>query len=206
MVNYSDVRDEELVKIIKENRSESATGELFDRYKQSIRNKAKAFSSARLEYEDLLQEGMIGLYTAIEKYNPSSGVPFNFFAKICINHQILTALKTNNRKKHEILNNSLSLNSIVSQEKDSGSSIEFMSLITSKSRNPESVLLDTERYSIIKSNLSPLENQIFLLFIDGYTYFDIGEELKISKKSVDNALQRIKKKLSNVPELQNKNI
>lgn len=201
MSNFNDLSDEELIVKINETQAESAIGELFDRYKLVLRQKCRAFSSSRLDYEDLLQEAMIGLYTAIKKFNPSSGVPFNFFAKICINHQIVTALRTNNRKKNTILNNSLSLNQTVGPDSNSENKIEFISLISSKSRNPENVILDTERYSIIKANLSPLENQIFLLFLDGYTYFDIAKELNVTKKSVDNALQRIKKKLSGINEL-----
>lgn len=201
MKNLSELSDEELIEKIKESDSQSAISELFGRYKTTLKTKCRAFSSSRLDYEDLLQEGMIGLYTAIKNFNPVSGVPFNFFAKVCINHQILTALRSNNRKKNEILNNSLSLNQTIGQESNSDHKVEFISLISSKSRNPENILLDTERYHIIKEHLSPLENQIFLLFLDGYTYFDISKELKVTKKSVDNALQRIKKKLSDVKEL-----
>lgn len=194
MEKMCDLSDEELINMIN-NGNSLATSELFGRYRTTLKQKCRVFSASNMDYEDLLQEGMIGLYTAIQKYNASTGVPFNFLAKVCINHQILNALKASKRKKHEILNNSLSLNSIVNEESDQDK-IEFMSLITSKSKTPESVLLDTEKYNIIKSLLSPLENQIFLLFLDGYTYFDIAREVGTTKKAVDNALQRIKKKLS----------
>lgn len=195
MVKFNELSDEELIPLINSNRDPEATSELFDRYKGIIRQKSRVLSTPSLDYEDLLQEGMIGLYQAILKYNSDTGVPFNFLAKVCINHAMLNALKASKRKKNEVLNRSISLNSLIDLDNSESNRVEFMNLITSKAKNPESILLDTEKNYIIKSVLSPQENQIFLLFLDGYSYFDIAKELNTTTKNVDNSLQRIKKKL-----------
>lgn len=190
--------DEKLINLAKKDKKDDAISEIFKRYESLLKAKCRVLSSNVLDYDDLLQEGMIGIYSAIIKYDEESGVPFNYFCKVCINHQLISLIRKTKRKKHQILTNSVSLDNTSTKDDSSDKRSEFINLFSSTSRNPEDIILDTEKNNIIKSHLSPLENQIFLLFLDGYSYKDIAHEIKSTKKSVDNALQRIKKKLSNV--------
>ena len=150
--------------------------------------------------EDLIQEGMIGLYKAVRDFNPDKNISFKTFADVCITRQILTAIRTANRNKHTPLNASISINAPVFDD-DSGATI--LNIIQSTSiSNPEELYIIDESLKEIKNEiskkLSGFENTVLELYLDGLSYVEISEKTDKSIKSIDNALQRIKKKLMDI--------
>lgn len=180
--------DDELV-ILSKAGNEQATDVLFDRYKPLIKSKIKTYYLIGGDKDDIYQEGLIGFYKALVDYVPGE-VPFSYFANLCITRRVQTAVKTANRKKHSPLNDYLSMDDEDSEKL----------LIASDISDPQQIYVSDENYRQLKnyidSKLSDFEKQVFLMYIKDVSYSDIAEITGKTKKSVDNALQRIKKKLS----------
>lgn len=148
--------------------------------------------------DDLIQEGMIGLYKAINKYDPTKETSFFNFADLCIGRQIYSAVTASNRKKHTPLNSYISLNSsAVGVASDDFSMLKVLNTLSTK--NPEELVIDKENLNVIEyeieRSLSKFEKQVLRLYVSGIGYVEISEELGKNPKSIDNALQRIRTKL-----------
>lgn len=150
--------------------------------------------------EDILQEGMIGLYKAIRDFKGDKQVNFYSFAELCIVRQIITAIKTAGRQKHIPLNSYMSLNRSVYDENDECTYIELLSYDLSS--NPEAMVIDTEEKNSIEKRiavvLSPLERRVLSLYLRGKSYTEIADKINKDEKSIDNALQRVKKKVEKI--------
>ncbi len=189
--------DQELLDRVAENDSQ-AMELLLTRYKGLVRSKAAAMYMAGADAEDVIQEGMIGLFKAIRDYNPEHHVPFAAFAAYCIMAQITDAVRQASRKKHQLLNQSISLQSLTPMA-DSDNDLPMSDhLGTSASPDPEQELMNQENMAdltyFIQQNLSPLERQSVLLFLQDLSYMQIAGCLNIPVKTVDNALRRARKK------------
>ena len=198
---YEDYSDEELIELYKEG-SEIAIDFLFDKYKNLVRKKAKAMFIVGGDNDDLIQEGMIGLYKAIRDYDESKDASFRTFSSMCINRQMCTAVTTSNRKKHSPLNEYISLDMPVQSEKAEESTRLSDMLYSTFEQNPEDIFIDKESTDFIESKignvLSSYERQVLLLQMEGLDYVKIADKLGKTAKSVDNALQRIRNKLSEI--------
>lgn len=187
MKAYMECTDEELVALLQNGQREVGDF-LTEKYKWLVRKKARALYLVGGEKEDLIQEGMLGLFKAMLDFNPSRETSFGTFAGTCIDRQLCNAIASSNRKKHQPLNSYVSL----SAEEWEG---ELRQLTQ---QNPESILIDAENERIVRAgiaaSLSPLENQVLELYLEGNDYIKISELLERSPKSVDNALQRIRQK------------
>ena len=172
---------------------------LIQRYKVFVRNRIKATYFIGADKDDLIQEGMIGLFKAICDYKPNKETTFRSFASICITRQISTAFKTATRQKHMPLNTSISLNLPVAGDEED--TITLMDILKgNESQNPEVMMIDKEDVEYLKGymrqSLSDLEWRVLALHTEGKNCHEIAKDMDKSTKSVDNALQRIKRKLS----------
>ena len=196
---YGAMADEELVALAKRHDS-SASDELYHRYKNIVRGKARPYFLVGADREDLIQEGMIGLFKAIRDYDAEKNSSFNPFAQICITRQILTAIKQATRIKHRPLNKYESLYQSVYDEDSERQLVDVIGM--SSALNPEELYIKQELNlaleEAIDSALTELERSVLDRFLEGMSYSDIAAELGHSVKSVDNALQRIRKKLEKV--------
>lgn len=169
---------------------------LLNKYKNFVKSKSRTYFLIGAEKSDIVQEGMIGLYKAIKDYNSSGGSSFRSFADLCITRQIITAIKTATRLKHLPLNSYISLNKSADDENEN-TMIE--SLLEIQHPDPEEIMINKERLKIIESQLknclSRYETDVLKRYAQGKSYVDIAKELGKGEKSIDNALQRIKKKL-----------
>ncbi|MGL4363130.1 MAG: RNA polymerase sporulation sigma factor SigH [Cellulosilyticaceae bacterium] len=195
---YEDLEDEELIEIYRHHDAE-AIEVLVQRYKKFVRKKIKSNFFIGADKEDLIQEGMIGLFKAICDYNPNKDATFKSFATLCVVRQISTAFKTATRQKHIPLNTSISLDSPIVGEEDE--SITLMDLLRGdEQENPETVMIgkeDVARFQThMKETLSEFELKVLALHIQGQNYNEIADVMHKSVKSIDNALQRIKRKAS----------
>ncbi|MGI6150972.1 MAG: RNA polymerase sporulation sigma factor SigH [Christensenellales bacterium] len=192
----NDILDEELIPIAREG-EDKAIDELFKRYKNFVRAKARSYFLIGADREDIIQEGMIGLYKAIRDYREDKQSSFRAFAELCITRQMITAIKSATRQKHIPLNSYISLNKPVYDDGSDRTLIDMLSC--SKSTNPEDLLIGREDYEAVEScigeGLSKFEKQVLLLYLSGKSYQQIGAELNRQTKAVDNALQRVKRKL-----------
>jgi RNA polymerase sporulation-specific sigma factor len=194
---FNILKDEELVQMAHEG---SATAEefLIRKYKGLARMKAQQYFIAGADNDDVMQEGMIGIFEAIRDYDVDSEASFRTFAELCVTRQIISAIKRANRKKHQILNDSLSLNS-EDQNDDTAGDALLEHIAAGEAVDPESLTLMNEVTSYLKADgldvLSPFENKVWTEMRRGLTYREIAEALDKSPKSVDNAIQRIKKKI-----------
>ena len=170
---------------------------LMNRYKSFVKAKARTYFLIGAEREDIVQEGMIGLYKAIRDYRGDKLSSFRAFAELCITRQIITAIKTATRQKHIPLNSYVSLNKPVFEE---DSDRTLLDVLTEESiSDPEETIINREEFSCMELKmgeiLSSLECKVLSLYLQGKSYQEIGEELDRHVKSIDNALQRIKRKL-----------
>ena len=169
---------------------------LINKYKNFVRAKARSYFLIGADREDIIQEGMIGLYKAIRDYQDDRS-SFRAFAEICITRQIITAIKMATRQKHMPLNSYVSLNNPVYEEDSERTLLDMLS--GKKISDPEELLINGEEFTAIESNLgeilSTLEKRVLSYYLEGKSYQEIAEELKRHSKSIDNALQRIKRKL-----------
>lgn len=197
---YAKMSDEELVAMYHKG-DESAADWLVDKYKNLVRMKARAFFLTGADNDDLIQEGMIGLYKAIRDYNPGKDTVFMTFASLCIGRQIRTAMTFYNRRKNSPLNTYISLDTPVTDEM--GDDAKLGDVIPSEDElNPEALLIDkeqTERFiEALYRNLSKLELQVLELYREGLSYGEIAAHLDKTTKAVDNAIQRIRSKINNL--------
>lgn len=201
MRSFNEYSDEQLVELYRQG-DESAIDFLYNKYKDLVRKKAKAMYIVGGDSDDLIQEGMIGLYKAIRDYNISKEASFRTFASMCINRQMCTAVTMSNRKKHSPLNSYISLDSPVKSEHEEDNTRLSDILYSEDELNPESIFIDKESTDYIENRighvLSSYEKEVLHLQIDGLDYIKIAEVLEKSPKSVDNALQRIRNKLSGI--------
>lgn len=196
--------DEELIELYRQSISEA--GEvLVQRYKKFVRTKIKANYFLGADKEDLIQEGMIGLFKAICDYNENREASFKSFATICITRQLSTAFKTVSRQKHIPLNTSISLNIPIHAKRaeDDDENITLIDILRNKADlTPEDEVINQEDLmdlnAYIKKSLSHLEWDVLVLHTQGKNYHEIAKELDKPVKSIDNALQRIKNKLEQV--------
>ena len=171
---------------------------LLSRYRNFARSKARSFFLAGSDKEDVVQEGMIGLFKAIRDFDLEQETPFRAFAELCISRQILTAIKTANRNKHQPLNSSVSLDAPVYGD-DSGDRSVGDNIVAPITSDPAEMVISAQEIEAIrdsmKENLTQLEGDVLRLYMDGKSYEEIAGTLGNHVKSIDNALQRIKRKL-----------
>lgn len=195
--------DDELVRLAAAG-DERSTDELLERYRNYVKSRARSFFLAGSEPEDLVQEGMIGLYKAIRDYQPDRNSSFKSFARLCINRQIITAIKTANREKHKPLNNYVSLSRPGDGENGQDESFCVEMVDNTAGSNPEEAMLNKEMRETFHRQMAELltayEARVLSDYLRGMSYAEIAKENGITPKSVDNALQRIRRKLQNAIE------
>ncbi len=193
--DYSALTDEE-VAALAVNNDEAAMLYLLDKYKNFVRSKARGYFLVGADHEDIVQEGMIGLFKAIRDYRADRQLSFHAFAELCVRRQIITAIKNATRYKHSPLNNYVSLNKPVYPEEGSRT---LNDVLEGRVRSPEEVYISTEELKGIQNHLdtllSDLEKKSLVAFLRGESYQEIAEHLGKHVKAIDNALQRVKKKL-----------
>ncbi|WP_312092638.1 RNA polymerase sporulation sigma factor SigH [Aminipila sp.] len=194
--DYNQVSDEQLA-VLAQAGDELAEETLIRKYKTLIRNRSYLYFVAGADAEDVMQEGMIGLFKAIRSYKEDKKASFRTYAELCINRQILTAVKQAARLKYSPLNTSISIDNN-SSDKDSDISIAD-TLHSSLEENPEMILIMKEKMEGLENErrtfFSDLESKVLVEFLQGKNYNEIGKVLGKSPKSIDNAIQRIRKKL-----------
>ena len=193
---YNNLSDEDIIKLIKQGDNQ-ALSYLLERYKELVNIKVGKYYIVGAEREDTVQEGMIGLFKAIKCFDAQKQNSFKTFANICIERQLITAIKTSNRQKHMPLNSYLSLNNSAYDNEDNDE--ELINTFDSKTiEDPLDTLMKKEYYEQIESTidktLSGFEKQVLNRYIKGESYVDIAAKLDAPVKSVDNAIQRIRKK------------
>ncbi len=175
---------------------EKSLNHILKKYRNFVRAKAKPFFIVGADKEDILQEGMIGLFKAIRDYDEEKTVSFRAFAELCVTRQIITAVKAATRQKHIPLNSYISLNKPMSEEDPDKTLMDMMK--NSHISDPEQLIISKEEMKRIeektKEMLSEFETRVLSLYLKGYSYNEISEKLCKHPKSVDNALQRIKRK------------
>lgn len=195
-VLYCDMPDEEVVELAQQG-EQFAIEFLVDKYKNFVRAKARSYFLIGADKEDIIQEGMIGLFKAIRDYKLDKLTSFRAFAELCITRQIITAIKTATRQKHIPLNSYVSLNKPIYDEESDRTLIDILS--TTKITNPEEIIISREEFVFIEKKmgeiLSSLEWKVLMAYLEGKSYQEIAVDLKRHVKSIDNALQRVKRKL-----------
>lgn len=202
IVNYVSMRDEDIV-IMAQNNDLEALEQLMKRYKNFVRLKTRSYFLIGADREDIIQEGMIGLYKAIRDYDEDKLTSFKGFAELCITRQIITAIKTATRQKHIPLNSYISLNKPIYNEESNRTLLDVLSGV--RVTDPEELMISSEElYSMenkVVELLSDLEWEVLMAYLDGKSYHEIAVELDRHVKSIDNALQRVKRKLERYAEL-----
>lgn len=190
MKQYDGIKDEELISRFKNGESE-ILDYLMEKYKNMVRKKARTMFLIGGENDDLIQEGMIGLFKAVRDYQPGRDAAFQTFASICVDRQIYNAVQSSNRQKHQPLNSYISLS-----EQD-GENEEHLG--DNWGENPESIIIDQENVQDLEqeitATLSPMENQVLEYYLAGNGYGEIAQIMGKTPKSIDNALQRIRIKI-----------
>ena len=193
---YEIMVDEEIVGLAQDGNS-PAEEYLINKYKNFVRAKARSYFLIGADREDIIQEGMIGLYKAIRDFRGDKLSSFRAFAELCITRQIITAIKTATRQKHIPLNSYVSLNKPIYDEDSDRTLLDVIS--GSKITDPEELIISREEFDDIEEKmgeiLSSLEWQVLMAYLEGKSYQEIARELDRHVKSIDNALQRVKRKL-----------
>ena len=175
---------------------------LMNKYKNLVRSLARPLFLVGADKEDLIQEGMIGLYKAIRDFRKEKEVSFQHFAEICINRQMYSAVKGSNTKKNQPLNNYISIDGMIGTEEQEVSIEKLLGIRSCKNRNPEQLVIDKESANVLEytivGQLSKMERQVLFYYMKDYSYNQIAAAVGKEVKAVDNAIQRIKKKLSQV--------
>lgn len=170
---------------------------LLGKYKNFVRSKARSYFLIGADHEDIVQEGMIGLFKAIRDYQPERLSSFRAFAELCITRQIITAIKTATRQKHVPLNSYVSLNKPIYDEESDRTLMDV--IVEGHAQNPEELIIGRENLLSIRDRadqvLSSLEQEVLNAYLDGKSYQEIADKLGRHVKSIDNALQRVKRKL-----------
>lgn len=190
MKQYDKIKDEELIFRFKQGETE-ILDYLMEKYKNMVRKKARAMFLIGGDNDDLIQEGMIGLFKAVRDYQPEKEASFQTFARICVDRQIYNAIQNSNRQKHQ------PLNSYISLSQENGENEEHLPDMWVE--NPESIIIDQENVRDLEQEitctLSPMENQVLDYYLDGNGYTEIAKIMGKTPKSIDNALQRIRGKI-----------
>lgn len=196
----SSYSDEQLLTLAHQG-EDVATDYLLEKYKPLVRKKARTLYLIGGDNDDLIQEGMIALYKAIRAYDTTRESSFLSYATLCIEHQLYNVIKGANRLKNSPLNTYISLDLPMGGDGNDTRETLKDTLVTAELTNPEDIIIDKENVtdieSAFKKHLSSFEQQVVTLYIDGCNYQQIAKELNRTPKSIDNALQRIKNKLSN---------
>ena len=194
--DYSSMSDEDIVALCRSG-DNVAEEYLLNKYKNFVRSKARSYFLIGADHEDIVQEGMIGLYKAIRDFRPDKLSSFRAFAELCITRQIITAIKTATRQKHIPLNSYVSLNKPLYDEESDRTLLDV--IIEGRATNPEELIIGQEDLSSINHKidevLSGLEQEVLRAYLDGKSYQEIANNLGRHVKSIDNALQRVKRKL-----------
>ena len=200
---FSDMPDEDIVELANTNNNVLAQEFLLHKYRNFVRGKAKSYFLIGAEREDIIQEGMIGLYKAIRDFRRDKQASFRSFAELCVTRQIITAIKTATRQKHIPLNSYVSLNKPIYEQDSDRTLLDVISNRT-KIVNPEEMIIRREEFIEIKNKmntiLSNLELEVFMNYLDGKSYQETARELHRHIKSIDNALQRVKRKVEKYKE------
>lgn len=200
---FADMPDEDIVGLANTENNVLAQEYLLHKYRNFVRGKARSYFLIGAEREDIIQEGMIGLYKAIRDFRQEKQTSFRSFAELCVTRQIITAIKTATRQKHIPLNSYVSLNKPI-YEQDSDRTL--LDVISSRTKvvNPEEMIIRREEFIEIKNKmnmiLSDLEWEVFMNYLDGKSYQETARELHRHIKSIDNALQRVKRKVEKYKE------
>ncbi len=193
---YESMLDEELVISAKDDDKE-ALEYLINKYKNFVRAKARSYFLIGADREDIVQEGMIGLYKAIRDFKNDKLSSFRAFAELCITRQIITAIKTATRQKHIPLNSYISLNKPIYDEESDRTLLDILTSV--KITDPEELIISKEELCSIETKiseiLSDLESEVLMSYLQGKSYQEIAVDLDRHVKSIDNALQRVKRKL-----------
>ena len=194
---YENLTDEQIIAKIKQE-DKNALAYLLNKYKELVNIKLSKYFMIGAEKEDIFQEGMIGLFKAIKDFKPEKQRTFKSFANICIERQLITAIKSSNRQKHMPLNSYLSLN-IAAYDNNEEDSVELIDTFDSKTiEDPLETIMKKEYYTEVENavnkNLSKFEKQVLDRFMKGESYVTIANKLDSPVKSIDNAIQRIRKK------------
>ncbi|PPA68659.1 RNA polymerase sporulation sigma factor SigH [Jeotgalibacillus proteolyticus] len=190
------LEDDQIIELVHNGNTE-ALDYLINKYRNFVRAKARSYFLIGADKEDIIQEGMIGLYKSIRDYKEEKLTSFKAFAELCITRQIITAIKTATRQKHIPLNSYISLDKPIYDEESDRTLMDVIS--GAKPTDPEALIIHREEFSKIEDKmaelLSDLERQVLSLYLDGQSYQEISVELDRHVKSIDNALQRVKRKL-----------
>ena len=193
---YEEMTDEELIDQLREG-DRQVMDYICDKYKNLVRSKAKSMYILGGDSEDLIQEGMIGLFKAVTSYQEEKNTSFSTFAYLCVQRQIYTTITAFNRKKHIPLNTAISLFEQKNQEEE----LSLDEILETPEETPEEMMLRKEElndyYKMLDQNLSKFEKQVMYHYLNGETYTTIAKKLGKSDKSIDNAIQRIRRKIRN---------
>ena len=193
---YEGMTDEEIALLARDG-DEAALEVLLNKYKNFVRSKARSYFLIGADHEDIVQEGMIGLFKAVRDFRPDKLASFRAFAELCVTRQIITAIKTATRQKHIPLNSYVSLNRPIYDEESDRTLMDVLSEV--QMAGPEELLISREDYSSVENRisevLSDLEMEVLNSYLEGKSYQEIAEDLGRHVKSIDNALQRVKRKL-----------
>ncbi|HLR09190.1 MAG TPA: RNA polymerase sporulation sigma factor SigH [Bacillota bacterium] len=196
---FQHLDDDDVVKLIHQG-NKQALDFLIQKYKNYVRAKARTYFLIGADREDIIQEGMIGLYKAIRDYDRDKLSSFKAFAELCVTRQMITAIKTATRQKHIPLNSYISLDKPMYEEESDRTLLDVVA--GSKATDPQVLLINQEKYGDMEQKLSELlselERKVLQLYLDGCSYQEISVALKRHVKSIDNALQRVKRKLEQV--------
>ena len=199
MEEYLEFKDKPDEEIVMEAKTENNRAQeyLISKYENFVKAKAKSYFLIGADKEDIYQEGMIGLYKAIRDYKPERSTSFKAFAELCITRQIITAIKTATRQKHIPLNTYVSLNKPIYEEESEKTLLDVLTGL--KVSDPEELIISKEQMQYIEEKiskvLSGLELEVLNSYLDGKSYQEIACDLERHSKSIDNALQRVKRKL-----------
>lgn len=202
--DYEDMVDEQVVQLAREG-DDIALEFLINKYRNFVRAKARSYFLIGADREDIIQEGMIGLYKAVRDFRPDKLASFRAFAELCITRQIITAIKTATRQKHMPLNSYVSLNKPIYDEESDRTLLDVLS--GARVSDPEELVINRENFADIEAKmgefLSELEWKVLVFYLEGRSYQEIAEDLHRHVKSIDNALQRVKRKLERYLERRN---
>ena len=201
-MDYENISDEELILRLRDGES-NITDFIMDKYKNLVRSKANTMYILGADTEDLIQEGMIGLFKAIRDYDSGRDASFFTFADLCVSRQMYTAVQASRREKHAPLNSYVSLYStgnLSGSEREEGEELQLVNAIASHTDlNPEDMLIDKENVEnlekMLEKELSAFEKEVLDLYMIGMSYSQIAKVLGRDEKSTDNALQRVKMKI-----------
>lgn len=206
MDRFKDLTDEEIVRMAQEEHDAGATDYIVHKYRNFVKAKARSYFLIGADKEDIIQEGMIGLYKATRDFRGDKQASFRAFADLCVTRQIITAIKTATRQKHIPLNSYVSLNKPIYTDESERTLMDVVS--AAPVSDPEELIISRENFADIelKMNevLSDLEWQVLIAYLEGKSYNEMSQELRRHVKSIDNALQRVKRKLERYLEMRDK--